>query len=87
MPSSYHASEDIHEHSDIDEASVGSTPSQQHCLIETLRKEYSMRQICQTLGFNKSTFYYQPRIDASEDALRAEIQRLAVSGGVSDVWI
>ena len=38
-----------------------------------------MRQICQTLGFNKSTFYYQPRIDASEDVLRSEIQRLAAA--------
>ena len=38
-----------------------------------------MRQICQTLGFNKSTFYYQPRIDASEDILRVEIQRLAAA--------
>ena len=36
-----------------------------------------MRQICQTLGFNKSTFYYQPKLDPSEDVLRAEIQRLA----------
>ena len=36
-----------------------------------------MRQICQTLGFNKSTFYYQPKSDASEEVLRAEIQRLA----------
>ncbi len=38
-----------------------------------------MRQICQTLGFNKSTFYYQPRIDASQEVLRAEIQRLAAA--------
>ncbi len=38
-----------------------------------------MRQICQTLSFNKSTFYYQPRTDASEDVLRAEIQRLAAA--------
>ena len=36
-----------------------------------------MRQICETLAFNKSTFYYQPRIDTSEDVLRSEIQRLA----------
>ena len=36
-----------------------------------------MRQICQTLGFNKSTFYYQPKLDPSQDVLRAEIQRLA----------
>jgi len=36
-----------------------------------------MLQIRQRLGFNKSTFYYQPRIDASADVLRSEIQRLA----------
>ena len=38
-----------------------------------------MREICQTLGFNKSTFYYQPKLDPSEDILRAEIQRLAAA--------
>ena len=38
-----------------------------------------MREICETLGFNKSTFYYQPKIDTSEDVLRAEIQRLAAA--------
>ena len=38
-----------------------------------------MRQICEVLGFNKSTFYYQPRIDASEAVLRSEIQRLAAA--------
>ena len=36
-----------------------------------------MRQICQTLGFNKSTLYYQPKIDASEEVLRTEIEQLA----------
>ena len=44
-----------------------------------LRPDYSMREICEVLGFNKSTFYYQPKIDASEDVLRAEIQQLAVA--------
>ena len=38
-----------------------------------------MRQIRQTLGFNKSTFYYQSKSDASEEVLRAEIQRLAAA--------
>ena len=38
-----------------------------------------MRQICEVLGFNKSTFYYQPRIDASEAVLRSEIHRLAAA--------
>ena len=36
-----------------------------------------MREICETLGFNKSTFYYQPKVDPSEDVLRAEIRQLA----------
>ena len=58
---------------------VGLTPSQQRRIVETLRKEYSMRQICETLGFNKSTFYYQPKIDTSEDVLRTEIQQLAAA--------
>ncbi|MDE0636595.1 MAG: IS3 family transposase [Candidatus Poribacteria bacterium] len=31
------------------------------------------------LGFNKSTFYYQPKSDPSADVLRDEIQRLAVA--------
>ncbi len=38
-----------------------------------------MREICEVLGFNKSTFYYQPRIDASQEVLRSEIQRLAAA--------
>ena len=54
-------------------------PSQQRCLVETLRKAYPMRQICEVLSFNKSTFYYQPRIDASEAVLRSEGQRLAAA--------
>ena len=36
-----------------------------------------MRQICEVLGFNKSTFYYQPKADPSEAVLRAEIEKLA----------
>ena len=38
-----------------------------------------MRQICEVLGFNKSTFYYQPKSDPSEDVLRPEILRLAAA--------
>ena len=38
-----------------------------------------MRQICEVLGFNKSTFYYQPKSNPSEDVLRAEILRLAAA--------
>ena len=36
-----------------------------------------MRQICETLGFNKSTLYYQPKIDPCEEVLRTEIEQLA----------
>ena len=35
-----------------------------------------MREICETLGFNRSSFYYQPREDPSEKVLRAEIEKL-----------
>ena len=36
-----------------------------------------MRDICETLGVNRSSFYYQPREDPSEEGLRAEIEKLA----------
>ena len=36
-----------------------------------------MRQICETLGFNKSSLYYQPKIDPCEEVLRVEIEQLA----------
>ena len=36
-----------------------------------------MRQICETLGINKSTVYYQAKNNPSEDVLREEIEHLA----------
>ena len=36
-----------------------------------------MRDICGILGVNRSSFYYQPREDPSEEVLRAEIEELA----------
>ena len=39
--------------------------------------EYSVREICETLGFTRSNFYYQPKIDPSEDVLRDEIEQVA----------
>ena len=36
-----------------------------------------MREICETLGFNRSSFYYHPKEDPSEEVLRAEIETLA----------
>ena len=53
------------------------TPSQQRYIVETLRTDFSVRQICETLGINKSTLYYQAKNDPSEDILREEIERLA----------
>ena len=35
-----------------------------------------MRDICGILGINRSSFYYQPREDPSEEVLRAEIEKL-----------
>ena len=46
-----------------------------------------MRQICETLGFNKSTFYYQPKIDTSDANVSLicllNVRRKAVSSGDS----
>ena len=36
-----------------------------------------MREICQMLGFNRSSFYYHPQKDLSEEPLRSEIETLA----------
>ena len=36
-----------------------------------------MRDICEILDVNRSSFYYQPREDPSEAVLRAEIEKLA----------
>ncbi len=36
-----------------------------------------MRDICETLGINRSSFYYHPKEDPSEAVLRAKIETLA----------
>ena len=36
-----------------------------------------MRDICEILGVNRSSFYYQPKADPSEAVLLAEIEKLA----------
>ena len=60
-------------------------PSEESKIVEALRTQHPVREICEVLGFTRSTFYYQPKNDPSEAVLRAEIERLAVP--VSDVWI
>ena len=47
-------------------------------MVVALRTEYSVRQICETLGFNKSSLYYHPKQDPSEEVLRDEIETLAL---------
>ena len=47
-------------------------------MIETLRTEYSVRQICEVLGFTRSNLYYHPKQDPAEVVLRDEIQTLAL---------
>ena len=54
------------------------TPMEQRELVEALRTDYSIRQICETLGFTRSTLYYQPKQDPSEEVLRDEIEMLAL---------
>ena len=54
------------------------TPSQQRCLVEKLRTSYSVRQICQTLDFNRNLLYYHPKSDPSEAQLREKIETLAL---------
>ena len=51
--------------------------SQQRDIVETLRADFSVRQICEVLGINKSTVYYQAKNNLSEVILREEIERLA----------
>ncbi|MDE0689128.1 MAG: IS3 family transposase [Candidatus Poribacteria bacterium] len=53
------------------------TPSQQRRIVEKLPTRYSVRRICEVLGFNKSTLYYHPKSDPSEEVLRSDIQQLA----------
>ena len=54
------------------------TSSEKQGLVETLRTDYSVRQICETLGFNRNSLYYHPKADPCEAVLRAEIEKLAL---------
>ena len=47
-------------------------------MIEALRTDYSVRQICETLGFHRSTLYYHAKRDPSEAKLQEEIERLSL---------
>ena len=46
-------------------------------MVEALRTDSSVRQICETLGLNRSSLYYQPKSDSCEEVLREEIEQLS----------
>ncbi len=52
--------------------------TQQREIVEALRTDYSVRQICEVLGFTRSSLYYHPKQDPSEAVLRYEIETLAL---------
>ena len=49
-------------------------------MVETVRNvsSYSVRQICQTLGFNRSLIYSHPKSDPSQGELREKIEALCL---------
>ena len=46
-------------------------------IVSALQQEHSVRDICETLGFNRSSFYYHPEEAPSAAVLVAEIEKLA----------
>ena len=46
-------------------------------MVEALQTHYSVRQICDVLGLHRSSLYYQPKTDPSEQQLRKEIEKLS----------
>ena len=56
---------------------TGVTLSEKRCFISSLQQEHSVREICEILGVNRSSFYYHPQEDPSEALLRSEIEKLA----------
>ena len=46
-------------------------------MVEALQTDYSVRQICEVLGFHRSGLYYQPTHAPFEQVLRDEIEKLS----------
>ena len=46
-------------------------------MVDALHNDYSVRRNCDTLGFNRSSLYYEPQSDPFEQRLRDEIGKLA----------
>ena len=51
---------------------------EQREMVEALRTDFSVRQICETLGFTRSNLYYHPKQDPCEAGLRDEIEKLSL---------
>ena len=47
-------------------------------MVEALRTDFSVRQICETLGFTRSNLYYHPKQAPCEASLRDEIEKLSL---------
>ena len=47
-------------------------------MVEALQTDFSVRQICETLGVNRSNLYYHPKQNPCEAGLREEIEKLAL---------
>lgn len=47
-------------------------------MVEALRTDFSIRQIYETLGFNRSNLYYHPKQNRCKVGLREEIEKLAL---------
>ena len=54
-------------------------PAKQRQIVEALRTEHSVRDICGVLGIPRSTLSYQPKLDPYEAALRTRIEQLAAT--------
>lgn len=54
------------------------TSMEQREMVQELQTDYSVRQICETLGFNRNNLYYQPKSDPSETDLQEEIEALSL---------
>ncbi len=52
--------------------------TEQREIVEALRTDYSVRQICEVLGFTRSNLYYAPKSNPYEEVLRSEIEKLAL---------
>ena len=51
---------------------------EQREVVEALQTDFSVRQICEVLGFNRSNPYYHPKQNPCETGLREEIERLSL---------